>query len=331
MPRNSILERFLARFARPPATVLHIGVPKTGTTFLQYWLARNERSLLQDGIASLSLLSAHKLAVECIADYAMSQRSDVLWLKQAKPLVHVLDECARLSSAREARTLIISSEYFTVASPTAAKTLLNRYAGPISKVIVYLRRQDHYAASYYSQVVKALGESKTFGQVGETIYTKNLDWNKLVSVWREAFPHAVVVARNYEQRRAGNALLQDFLDLIGCPLKEFEDSPVRDNPTLDSERTEVARILNERAQPFNLEHLLRIQAQDPKPPFGLSAEMTSAFESEYRRSNEALSKAFPGEFDDWPNQGWSPRGLDMWGLIGEERLRTHLEDDAAIN
>jgi len=52
----------------------------------------------------------------------------------------------------------------------------------------------------------ALGQSKTFDRLGETTYTKNLDWSRLIRIWQEAFIDSSVVARNYDKRSGGKCI-----------------------------------------------------------------------------------------------------------------------------
>jgi hypothetical protein len=301
--------------------IVHLGIAKTGTTSLQAWLTSNRSYLHAQGIAALSALSCHRLAVECMVDPLVCSRKDVLWIKETESLAKIIEDIERHHHERsDIGVFMFSSEYLSLASAEIMAELFHQLHLNVTKIIVYFRRQDLYAASGYSQDVKALGQSKPFDKLGDTAYTKDLCWNIMVQRWRRYFPGACIKARNYDRRRANNALLGDFKNLVGCQGGSAPEGLGRENLSLDSERTEVARLLNERGRPIDLQYLMKLQTNDPKPAFGLSRLVTQTFERRYRQSNEALSRAFPGEFEDWLTAGWLPQGVDMTQTITEERF-----------
>jgi hypothetical protein len=300
--------------------IIHLGIAKTGTTSLQAWLTSNLSYLNAQGIAALCTLCCHRLAAECVVDPLACSREDVLWIKENQSLTKCMKDIEHYQERSEVRVLVLSSEYFSIASPDSLAKLLHQLAIDVVKIVVYFRRQDLYVASGYSQDVKALGQARPFDRLGDTAYTKDLFWDIMVDRWHRSFPGASVKARNYDRRRENDALLSDFRNLIGCREGSTVEGLARENLGLDSERTEVARLLNERGRPIDLQYLMKLQTNDPKPAFGLSRAATETFERRYRQSNEALSRVFPGEFEDWLTAGWLPQGVDMTRKITEERL-----------
>jgi hypothetical protein len=310
--------------------IVHLGIAKTGTTSLQTWLASNQSYLCAQGITAPSTLACHRLAVECVVDPLVCSRKDVLWIKDNESLAKLNKNIERRQKdCSSVGPFIFSSEYFSVASAERVAELFCRLSINVTKIIVYFRRQDLYVASGYSQDVKALGQSKPFDQLGDTAYTKDLYWNIMIDRWHRSFPDASIKARNYDRRRENNALLSDFKNLIGCQEGSALEGLARENQSLDSERTEVARLLNQRGYSIDLQYLMKLQRSDPKPAFGLSRVATETFERQYRPSNEALSRTFPGEFEDWLTARWLPQGVDMTRTITEERLAAILSRDSS--
>ena len=127
-----------------------------------------------------------------------------------------------------------------------------RISALLSQVICYLRRQDLLVASGHVQAVKSMGCSTPARDLGRPLYSPDLDWDLLYSRWRMAFPHATLTFLNYDKCREQNTLLSSFKSTIcETPVKTL-DEVGRSNPGLDAELTEIARMLNERGQLFDL-------------------------------------------------------------------------------
>ncbi|NKM54609.1 hypothetical protein GFL21_08755 [Rhizobium anhuiense] len=295
--------------------VLHIGLPKTGTTYLQEWLKLNSDKLRQSGVAVLSSVAAHRLAAASLMDSPLSSRADVVAIER---------DCTLPQAAKEVQdclghVTVISSEYFFHCDPSDVRATMEALGASVSKIICYLRRQDRVCASGYAQEVKALGLAKRVADYGEVSYEPLLDWNRLYEKWETAFPCATVTFENFESCVANGTLVETFRASIGAAEVETFDLPERVNESLSAHLTEFARMLNEKRTAYDLDRLMDIQSRTKLPPFAFDQTTTRMFETIYLATNQLLTKRFPLKFDEYCISGWRPDGIDMTDRLGPEQ------------
>lgn len=289
-------------------TVLHIGLPKTGTTYLQEWAKLNRETLLQNGIGVLSSEASHRLATASITDPEIIARADVIAINQACSLTEAMDEIKHLGGEAN----LVSSEYFFTCEPSQVRAAMDDAGVSVAKIICFLRRQDRACAAGYAQEVKALGSSKRIADYGDPVYTHLLDWNDLHDQWEKAFPDAKIIFENYDAcRRGGAPLLQTFMAAIEATADDAVDVPVRVNESLSAHLTELARMMNENGQRFDLQLLLEIQSKTKLPPFDFDKKVTRLFQEIYLPGNLKLAERFPGKFEDFCDDMWIPSGIDL--------------------
>lgn len=284
---------------------LHIGLPKTGTTYLQEWLKFNSAALATAGLNVVPSLSAHRLAVATLGE-ELSKRSDIVDICSQVSLEQAMADAAHDSA-------LISSEYFSLASPKMVQSLFQKAGFKLSNTIAYLRRQDILCAAGYAQEVKTLGATHTIDEVS---YTDALDWILLRQSWQEISTDVTLV--NYDLHR--HNLVTSFVQSIGIRDIPISDLPTRFNVSLSAEMTEVARLLNLKSQKFDIETLESVKGRYPGIPFGFSSEVTAKFERLYLDSNRQLAKIYPGEFDDYATENWLSPGQDFAGHMTKEHL-----------
>jgi hypothetical protein len=288
-----------------PAVILHIGLPKTGTTYLQEWLKLNASILEQYGRKIVPSLLAHRLAVGAIKG-ATRNRRDISDILSKADLQHALTEASHDGA-------VLSSEYFSVAKPQDVAQLLAQSGLSIAKTIIYLRRQDHLCAAGYAQAIKMLGVFKIPDNV---IDNKDLDWNFLERKWKAVSRDVIFV--NYDLHKAD--LPRSFLEAIGAPGAPTIKLASQINVSLTAEMTEIARLLNQSNIPYDVDRLSAIEGWYPNIPFSFSPRITTEFEKVYLQGNQKFARKHPDEFGSFAIAGWKPLGQDMAGRIGEDHL-----------
>lgn len=145
--------------------VIHIGYPKTGTKALQFFLARNRDSLLEDyGILYPSSICPEENKIE--SHFLLAFSLGILPKKFGR-FFHVIPQpdylslfyslIEELKSLSSFRTLILSSEHFVEVHPLKIKKLIYDLSEFFTfdkiRIVVYVRRQDFHLESAYKQAL----------------------------------------------------------------------------------------------------------------------------------------------------------------------------------
>jgi len=207
--------------------LLHIGMPRTGTSAIQEALwARRER-LASLGVLYPELgLSGPTHAVFANVFKGPSWEAVLAGLRgpgAPAPDPYATGEDAdelygvlrALLEGTSARLVVLSSECFVEwIDPQAVADQLLPY-GIRPRVVVYLRRQDLWIQSVYSQLVKDRFIRYT-GQLRELPQCAVMDYCALLAPWAQAFGLENVIVRVYDRRiLRGGGVVEDFLDLLG--------------------------------------------------------------------------------------------------------------------
>lgn len=309
-----------------PEIVLHIGVPKTATTFLQGWLTRNRPLLARHGVwAPPRTMHAHRLAVEAIAEPTVCDRGDVVGIKaysHQEAVAQVREAIA--DSAVE--TLAISSEYFFEADPRLVKTEIADRFGVPTRIAVILRRQDRLMESAYNQSVKAMGLRH---RLTAPRNLKRLDWWQLITRWADVFGLDRIGVVNFDRSKSNKTTLQDFLACVSPALSQLDLSDAEQmagsgNESLPADLLEFKRLANQFGD-FRLQDLLvKMMAEGYQgPAFRMPADLARKVIEAYRESNDRVAREvlhtdaplFP---EYGPNE--ANEGTDLGGRLPIEAL-----------
>lgn len=193
-------------FANFKRVILHCGIHKTGSSYLQSVFASNRDLLAKNSILYPQYRTRH------LNDFYGDQHSivamnyagrDALW----PSLAHFLDV-----SGTDCDTLLLSGEEF--AWMYTQPDFFDDIKGLASQVtaVVYLRRFDHLIERAYSESVKV----HLTGPVERTSY--QLDFRAIVTPYIEALGSENVILRPYNERLwPGASLARDFFSAIGIP------------------------------------------------------------------------------------------------------------------
>jgi hypothetical protein len=216
--------------------ILHIGSPKTGSTALQKALYLNRDALKSQGVSyaevNLRGYGHHDLA------YLLGGGYPDFATPQPRPLAELLLELDQ-ALAEPVETVVISSEnFYLYPNPGPLKEAIAK--SPVSRqvaVVVYVRRQDELAVSWYNQAVKAQGYTGDFQKHLKEML-KLWDLEQALKPWVAAFGQESICLRVYEQLD----ILADFSMLTGI---QFEQLPVEPtNTRLVRDLLELQRITN---------------------------------------------------------------------------------------
>ncbi|MCS7231531.1 MAG: hypothetical protein RMJ67_05295 [Elusimicrobiota bacterium] len=308
---------------------LHIGLSKTGTSAIQNFLYKSKKTLIKKykilypdtGILAPDGIFAH----HGIA-FSIYKPEEAKGLKVTE--FETIKECLlKESIAKKSKICIISSEAFMHFRDKHCfeilKILLEQFLEKC--IIVYLRRQDLWHESSYSQVVKDFGIRLTCSFKESTQHSLTLNWllnyNSLLSRWQQAFPESKIIPRIYDRKLFpdGNVIL-DFLSILGIEMPEARDYKVETNPSLSHLSILVMRKINEK---FNLtreehgkciQYLFKLDREEGSPirSFFTLPERIEFLEH-FRESNERL-------FREW-------FGTENQFVLSEEEIKFYEEQD----
>jgi len=186
--------------------VLHIGLHKTGSTAIQYFLTQNFLQLSRSGVRYSRVgipkeanLGNHLLPASYEQDHTNREEWEALRLEV---------------ETSAADTLLISSENFSLLTADAINDIADRLnaLGDVT-VIVYLRNQvDLLESMWRTDVLHYHATDDIVAYIQN--YKGRLDYDALLSDWNRAFSRVIV--RLYDTVPPG-AIVQDFCAHTGVP------------------------------------------------------------------------------------------------------------------
>jgi hypothetical protein len=204
--------------------VLHLGMPKTGSSALQVFLARNHEALLRRGvdylpIGEFALGVNGRISAGNGAYLARTLLAPDSPARIAEPERHRAEFAAAIERSG-GRIGIVSSELFIDARREALETLIGelREGGITVKAFYYIRRHDQFLASAYMQQVKRHGCTDSPETYVRTAYRQHpfLKYHSFYRYLSEIFGPANVICRTYDgEVTKNNALFHDFLAALG--------------------------------------------------------------------------------------------------------------------
>lgn len=240
------------------ATVyVHMGMPKTGTTALQYFMWNNNEVLEKYGIHfphmeyRYSKVGFYRNG-HFLIEPKVNKLGKSVYRQPCDDYEPALDELQRLGETYD--KIVLSDEGIYRLSwkrpdfwSRLKKDLEDRHLE--LKAIVYLRRQDLWLQGYWAQKIKE-GEVSSFDEFLEDYTDKKqlFDYYAYMSHLAAVLGRDSLVIRIYEKeqfRGAEKNLYSDFLDIFGLTLSdEFEmDKEIR-NERFDGAYLEFRRVLN---------------------------------------------------------------------------------------
>lgn len=234
-----------------PRIVIHVGAPKTGSTYLQNRLRADPAHLRKRGIYVPVLPAVAQMAGNAKLLATILSRRPSLSFQRVFPHIDV-SAIAPSSIVAEllgdwrpnAESVILSAENFRPDHALALRRLLPTCAPSV--VVLFVRRQDQWVESYFNQLTKTADLSEDLSSfVARLCDTQGErfcrpDWYAHYQAWRQAFGNCNIVF--YDEAKS---------DLFGAFLKAAGLPPVSD--LVDVDRAQVSLNIHELAYLLALE------------------------------------------------------------------------------
>lgn len=269
---------------------LHIGTPKSGTSSLQKYLAKNSETLAKQGLAYLcatNRASANDLAMAWNND-RLDDMADL-----SAPINHAIE-------TRSERCALISSEMFYGLPPEGIFRMFPALESRSLKVLVYLRRQDRYIEAKYLQKSKNARFKGTIGDYINKFDGSGSDFAAELGPWQDCDGDVTLVPRILERTRLqGGDVVSDALSQIGLPAPEkTAETDVNVSPGFHRVQLLQAASRAGLVPPRRLQRLMAMHY--PQNPSDRAPIMSRAEKQEflghYAEGNEALRARY---FPDW--------------------------------
>ncbi len=304
------------------ATVyLHIGLPKTGSTSIQYFVWDNRDVFEKLGICyplfsyRYEMVSFRRNGHFLYAPYINEDgsRNNTIPAPEYEEGLNQLEELGK----KYDRILLTDEGLWWGSHPRKnfweqLKEDMNR-RGLDVKIIVYLRRQDSWLESHWAQNIKdgrtCLTMHEYIGYMTKRGYP--LDYNAYISKLADLFGKDSVYVRILERgqfKGAEHTLQSDFLDIFGLSLSDgFTVKQDVYNTKFEGNYLEIKRLMNLVPELRTRQHILfqGISEMDEQNPSKrdysrysfFAPEDRMDFQKQFEESNRQLASGFLGRED----------------------------------
>jgi hypothetical protein len=275
-----------------PRLFIHIGTHKTGSTAIQRAFRAGEQGPLREGVVRLE-------GCHFTAGQAWDQRTVEKFASELR------DQAAKHD--RQSCRFLLSSEGFSgepltgyADAPVVAARLHSITHEFDVTIIVFLRRQDDFIESLYTQKIHE-GSSLSFEEFFKTIHPGCMNWQLLVASYAQEFGRENMVVRRYHPAffSGPESLITDFCGIVGVR-SEVLQQPLQKahNQGYSMEAVELARRCNPVLDKDRRKQLRKLlQKVSPKPVLQsysyLTTEARRQFLSGYADSNDQVRRDYP--------------------------------------
>jgi len=280
-----------------PILYIHIGTHKTGSTAIQHALrqaAGNQSEgwkYIPTPKAARQFMVAENYNVHLVNEFGL----------QIRKLIY-----CEVAYAKYPPRLVMSYEglggnpFNGYNNSKAVATMLRDATKEYNvRIIVYLRRQDEWLESLYTQRIHQ-GESCNFDSFKSKYISGALDYSQFLENFEICFGSASIIVRSYHEASRGG-LISDFGKIINSVALAEANSDTRINPSYSPSALKIAKLSNPSLN-YEQKRLLRSVLQDVLPrnayeSFGyFTEEHRNIFIKRFKASNQKVAdKYFDGD------------------------------------
>jgi hypothetical protein len=229
---------------------LHIGLPKTGTTYLQHVVWENKPRLARAGL--LVPGQRHRAHLHASLDIRESDRLEKRAGAGATPWQDLVDEAQAWSG-----DILITHEFFCAASPAQVERMVSSLAGFEVRVIVTARSLNRLAVSRWQEWVKNGGtrEIDDFPVRDRFEPADDWGWNSIdladvLERWGAVIPHDRITVIVVDTSADPGLLWERFAAVVGVEAKGYPPAEEPRNTSLGVVEVELLRRVNTKLDGF---------------------------------------------------------------------------------
>jgi hypothetical protein len=301
------------QLTRPVDVVLHLGMGKTGTSSVQFFLRDHRDELAAHGLLYPTTPGRgrhHKLSLSVKSRPELARSPEWGRVGQTDPAKfrRVFRRRVLREIEESGLTRVLFSDEVLFGSSYSTLRRLGKWTSRISgslRGVVYLRRQDDHMVSRYQEEIK-LGDVRRLDAWARQDMSSLYDYHARLRMHEELLTPIDLEVRRFERDRFPNgSILQDFLEAVGADpaLAQLSQGKER-NVALDAESLEFLRLLNlhrvehESATPGlvdnrDLAHLLADASSGPV--LTMPDPFLDEFMGRWERSNEHVARDYLGD------------------------------------
>lgn len=200
---------------------LHIGLEKTGTSAIQYFLKINKYLLKQHSNICIpqyrakdSVFTHHRLAKSFFSNQNIAK-------KHRSYSNFELRRFLDLIKSSPASTIIISSELFAFYNTGEVEQLNNYLSDFDVQIVLFLRRQDEYLEAQYAQHLKGVWAKGGKPIEPEKFTTHNLNYFAFINKWK-AGNFKDIDVKIYQASNGKKKIYQQFFEDIDKTILESD-------------------------------------------------------------------------------------------------------------
>jgi hypothetical protein len=229
---------------------IHIGMPKTGTTAMQWYCHHCTDQLAEHGFL---YPSTGRLDTAHHALAASLWRREVYWMDSVRTgtgefLRTIVDQADRQGLSK----ILLSSELFLFLPREGTMDLFRRMLEGVDvRIICYVRRMDGYLCSSIHQTIKAMAggfNPRDYNEGKDIPFVRNFiaAVPQYLQGWLEAFSPEQLILRPYERSQCvGGDTISDLLSILGIDTVRPEGRPPGNlNPRMTDDALEYKRLVN---------------------------------------------------------------------------------------
>lgn len=323
---------------------LHIGINKTGTTSLQQTFAKNQSTLMKQGLLypqSGRITAAH---------YRLSNLLGFHRGRTPPENQHTLEslksELTTEIKRSKPQAILLSSENFVIPGPM--QHVKDFFLGMDLYVIVYLRRHDSWWESAYAQSLKMLASPPWEpGFIHFYRYHRKKrggygNYRQLLERWERVVGKDKIIVRPYEKSQNQPDLLADFLKSIGMETcyKSLLQEDKHYNESLRPEDIKHIEVIQSTAMPdpIKLKLIKAVVAQPSQGPRQsiIPPALRHKMIMENQEDYAYIAKRYRVNDGDFlfqepptdPNEAWEKPKAPRAKTIVERAVQTILQDHA---